>query len=208
MKKINIYVVGGDINYANWIPNKVIVNDLKSADIALFTGGEDVCPHLYNEPIGSYTRFNRLRDAREQDAFDNCFLSGKPMLGICRGAQLLCILSGGRLIQDQQNKHFVHPIITRHGEFMITSTHHQAQYPYDMEKNQYKLIGWTEELSDYHHNGEDKEISDKKFKEAEIVWYPYSKALCIQGHPEFSQMKAYPETMDFLISLLNKYLIK
>ena len=41
---MKIYVVGGDLNYANWISDKEFVQTPEEADLVLFTGGEDVHP--------------------------------------------------------------------------------------------------------------------------------------------------------------------
>lgn len=206
---MKIYVVGHSKNYASWIKDASLTDDMKEADIVLFTGGEDVSPILYGEKEGRFTSTNPMRDAIEQKEFTKAWDLEKPMIGICRGSQFLCVMAGGRLVQDQQNKHYVHPITTNDGkELHITSTHHQAQYPYDLDDVDFELIGWTENTSKYHLNGDDKEISDQPFKEVEIAYYSKINALCIQGHPEYDRMSEYPDTLEYLNGLISKYLIK
>ena len=76
-------------------------NDVKSKrdiDLIVFTGGEDVNPQYYGEQLGKYTHINSNRDNKEVDCF-NRFRNVVPMLGICRGNQLLTVLNGGKVIQ-------------------------------------------------------------------------------------------------------------
>ena len=200
-----VFVIGPSKGYANWLPDCKLVNNPDEADILLFTGGEDVNPAIYGEPVGKRTYFNEQRDKIEADYFNK--YPNKLKLGICRGSQLLCALSGGRLVQDQNNPDFIHDIITSEGTVIpISSTHHQAQYPYDMDKRSYKLLAWTEGICHHHHDGNNKEISDKPFKEAEIIFYPHTKSLAIQGHPEMMwRTDKYPETFEYLNKIFNKF---
>ena len=82
MKKI--YVVGQWTEYASWIKDSELVDDVADADIVLFTGGEDVDPSLYDREKDFRTFSNINRDLQEKEIFDS--LSPKQMcLGICRG---------------------------------------------------------------------------------------------------------------------------
>lgn len=209
---MKVFVIGfrSEI-YANWIPEVQLVRDMVEADIVMFTGGEDVDPSLYNEPVGRMTYTNLIRDTLEQVEFEKAFELHKPMIGICRGSQFGCVMSGGRLVQDQLNPGFLHEMKTSDGRtLMMTSTHHQAQYPYELPEKNYKLLAWTEGLCGHHWNGENKEISEKPFKEAEIVYYPTTRFLAIQGHPEMvwaarNQRKAeFVGMFEYLHELVNK----
>ena len=84
MEEIKIYVVGNATNYASWINNHKLVDNIEDADIVLFTGGEDVDPSLYNSKKHPSTYSNIERDKKEKEVFDKI----KPTqlaLGICRG---------------------------------------------------------------------------------------------------------------------------
>lgn len=208
-----IYVVGGNTTYARWIPNHKIVDSIEHADIVLFTGGEDVDPSLYNEKPHPKTYSNIDRDNREQKVFKEAKKLKKKMIGICRGSQFLCVMSGGKLVQHQENPNFIHPIyVHKYGEIDITSTHHQAQFPYNLPYTDYMLVGYCHKpQSTIHLNGEGKELLPKGsyYQEAEIVIYKKTRCLCIQGHPEmepFYSGEKYKQSRNKLIKVLNDFI--
>lgn len=211
-KERKIYVVGSYRNYSNWMQGSVIVNNIEDANLVVFTGGEDITPSLYGEKANPQTSFNLIRDQEELKEFKKAQELGIPCIGICRGSQFLCVVAGGKLVQHQQNPQYLHNINVLDGKVIkITSTHHQAQYPYNLAKDNYKLIGWTEGISMMHEDGEEKELVLPEGKEAEIVYYPKIKALGIQGHPEsmFANYNVNPEsttTINYLRGLLDNLL--
>lgn len=189
-KKLNVYVVGISKSYANFLTCEFkLVSEMKNADIVLFTGGEDVNPAYYEEHEGKYTSHNSRRDEEEYSEFQNALKLKKLMVGICRGSQLLTVMSGGSLIQHVSNhaggNHSI-TIIEENRNINITSTHHQMMFPYSMDKSNYTIIAKaTGNISKTFLNGENHE---KKlpidFVECEIVYYNKTNCLCIQGHPE------------------------
>lgn len=67
----------------------------------LFTGGHDVNPDLYGEKkIKECGPVNHERDIMESKLFDQLLTLDKPVLGICRGLQLINVLLDGTLYQD------------------------------------------------------------------------------------------------------------
>lgn len=202
LNKRKIYVVGSSNNYANWMEG-MVVKKIEEADVVVFTGGEDVDPSLYNQPSHKTTWSNIDRDLFEKDEFQKAKELDKPCLGICRGSQFLCVMNGGLLVQDQPNPHYMHKITTYTGdEFMITSTHHQAAFPYNLKKDEYKVLGWTKNMLPYHKGGDDKELNPEL--ECEIVYYPNSKSLGIQGHPESMDLES--SAVLYLRGILNNFL--
>ena len=74
---------------------------LKKCDGILFTGGPDFEAEHYNmKAPGVKTRVSPERDAVEFPLMRMALDADKAVLGICRGAQLMCIASGGKLCQD------------------------------------------------------------------------------------------------------------
>lgn len=182
---MKIYLANNWIEYASWIQGGEIVKRVEDADLVMFEGGVDVNPEMYGEPIGKHTQTpHRERDYIEKKLFEEAVKLGKKVVGVCRGSQLTCVLNGGRLVQHQDNPRFIHDIITSTGlRIPITSTHHQAQFPYNLRDDEYEVLAWTQGMLPFHLDGENKEMNGGRYKEAEIVYYPKTKALGIQGHP-------------------------
>lgn len=181
--KRKIFVVGTGSYYSNWMEGKTTYW-MEDADLVVFTGGEDVCPDLYGCKTNKYTSCNRFRDDREVAAFERAMKLGKKMIGICRGAQLLCVLAGGTLVQDQQHP-TLHKMLTNQGSIWVTSLHHQRQYPWGRKQPKFELLGWCDKLSPYS-IGEDAADDMSGRPEVEIARYPDINALAIQSHPEFA----------------------
>ena len=77
---------------------KDIVADL---DGLVLQGGADVSPQNYNEaPLKPEWSGDYVRDQYEIALVKECVKQHKPILGICRGAQLLNVAFGGSLYQD------------------------------------------------------------------------------------------------------------
>ena len=67
----------------------------------VFAGGEDVDPGLYGEQKKyESVNVNRARDDFEQGLLDLALRQRLPILGICRGTQLINVKFGGTLYQD------------------------------------------------------------------------------------------------------------
>jgi putative glutamine amidotransferase len=64
------------------------------------SGGHDIEPVLYAEPAEVEPNYDRERDRFESGVIDRALSDGLPLLGICRGAQLLNVRLGGSLHQD------------------------------------------------------------------------------------------------------------
>jgi len=70
-------------------------------DGLVLQGGSDVCPGSYgSEPMKPEWNGDRVRDDYEIALFKEFAALGKPVLGICRGLQLLNVALGGTLVQD------------------------------------------------------------------------------------------------------------
>ena len=67
----------------------------------IFTGGEDISPLAYNEdPLKEVECIIEERDRFELELFKEVYEKQIPILGICRGLQLINIALGGNLYQD------------------------------------------------------------------------------------------------------------
>ena len=110
-------------------------------DGLLLCGGSDILPSYYGQEINGAKGFDVERDRTEMELTKVFLDTGKPILGICRGLQLLNVVLGGTLIQDLSNKEahasssgdLVHPIMADgflkelyQESFYVNSSHHQA----------------------------------------------------------------------------------
>jgi len=74
---------------------------LGAADGLLLTGGPDLDPETFGEdPIPQLGRVDAPRDVFELALAAEALSRGLPLLGICRGAQVLAVAAGGTLYQD------------------------------------------------------------------------------------------------------------
>lgn len=88
------------------IPPKKAVDDatralLDRVDALLLTGGADINPLLCGEePIPALGEINALRDNFELELIKEAEHRQIPMLGVCRGIQMLAVALGGSIHQD------------------------------------------------------------------------------------------------------------
>lgn len=74
-------------------------------DGLLLTGGNDINPMLFNEePLVGLGEVHPLRDAVELALFKKLYALKKPMLGICRGLQIMNVALGGTIYQDMYHQ--------------------------------------------------------------------------------------------------------
>ncbi|MCR4766251.1 MAG: gamma-glutamyl-gamma-aminobutyrate hydrolase family protein [Bacteroidaceae bacterium] len=78
---------------------------LKGIDAVVFTGGEDIAPTLYKQPepwhgISEEEDYNATRDVNDYLLMSYVIQNNIPMLGMCRGMQMLGVVSGASVIQD------------------------------------------------------------------------------------------------------------
>lgn len=74
---------------------------LKGLDGVLLTGGGDIAPSYYHETPHSKTNPpDALRDTFELELAKLALADDVPLLGVCRGLQVLNVTAGGTLIQD------------------------------------------------------------------------------------------------------------
>lgn len=164
------------------IPTKDISLLIKSPEkisLVVFTGGDDVWPGLYGESVYYKTHFNRKRDDYESQMLEMAFHI--PKVGICRGAQFLCVKAGGRLVQDISGHLGSHQLRINDGRVITcTSSHHQMQLP---PRDAIPLAWSNRKLSNRYVDGNGHNI--KVDREHEVVYYPNINAVGIQHHPEW-----------------------
>ncbi len=179
-----------------WIECEDIENhlaELLSCNGLLLPGGADVNPALYGEEKAEKCgKPNDLRDKAEMIILKEFLKTEKPILGICRGCQLINTYFGGKLFQDikdtQKEKHMdffsraksTHEItlskktklreIFKSNNLRVNSMHHQA----------IKTVGEGLISS--------AESSDGFVEAIESTSHPY--LLAVQWHPEHMSKKS------------------
>lgn len=75
--------------------------DFKTLDGFVIAGGGDINPELYGESaVIPEAQYDPARDALEQEVIRHAFQHNIPVLGICRGMQMLNVTLGGSLYQE------------------------------------------------------------------------------------------------------------
>lgn len=92
---------GAQVRWIDPEDTDAAVAQLLECDGLLLPGGADVNPSLYGqEPTDKCGKPNTLRDTAEWAMLEAFLPTGKPVLCICRGMQLLNVYFGGTLHQD------------------------------------------------------------------------------------------------------------
>lgn len=83
-------------------PRRIVPGEdsLDGLDGIVIGGGDDIAPTLYGGEIDPAIRLDPDRDALELRALDLAFARGWPILGTCRGAQILNVARGGTLHRE------------------------------------------------------------------------------------------------------------
>lgn len=144
-------------------------------------GGTDVDSYYYDEPRSKWAQLPDIhRDTKEFNAVNKAVKDGQPIVGVCRGAQLLCIANGGKLYQHSQPSVQCHDIMTKTGILIenVAADHHQIMIPMG---NYIKLAYNPYKVGIYFDNNK----FDFVEKTPEVVWFPDTRCLAIQPHPEW-----------------------
>src|SRR5688500_10123434 len=134
---------------------KVGAEYVRRVDGVMISGGDDIQPELYCDPVPenlkkTVGRTDPVRDLLETLVVKEAFAQRKPLLAICRGHQILNIALGGTLFVDipsqvktsinhsqlKQKDRVVHQVILEkdslihrvfgRSEIEVNSSHHQA----------------------------------------------------------------------------------
>jgi putative glutamine amidotransferase len=161
--------------------------DLKEKDSMLVVwGGSDIGTWTYKHPQSKSTYPYPTRDHAEWDLMQRAKEMGIPIIGICRGAQMLCALAGGYLIQDVRGHGGRHTVNTVNGRsFSTNSIHHQMMA--GLEKTNHELLAWLPNNLSSHYIYKDDQVwtpPSPDWHEPEYVYFKDVKGFAIQWHPE------------------------
>lgn len=159
--------------------------ELKGAKALVLWGGEDISPALYAQvpySDNSGPRGPSRRDQCEYNLITAAVQEGIPILGICRGAQLLCAAGGGSLYQHVDG-HVGrdHEVVVGDRVYWSNSCHHQMMIPTE----DMKVLGHVPKPLSFRKWMDQRSPVEKSDPEPELVYMPKLKALAVQGHPEW-----------------------
>ena len=165
-------------------------------------GGEDIATSIYGENPNKhvYNKYPSARDLREMKLVNKAIELNVPIIGICRGAQLLCAMAGGTLAQHIEGHGGSHPVTLDDEDGSVircNSSHHQMMLPPPSAK----ILATSEYVT-----GIDEHNKPIKYDRAnEVVWFPNIKALGIQPHPEWTNCPK--DFVDYCIRKIREYIL-
>lgn len=107
----SLHYAGAVVKWIDLTDPEAAVKEALCCDGLLLAGGSDVDPGLYGRQREQKCgKPDPVRDLAEPMILKAFFNTGRPILGVCRGMQMINVCFGGTLTQDikslQQNKHF------------------------------------------------------------------------------------------------------
>ena len=179
--------------------------ELSKNHILFLWGGEDIATEIYGESPCDYvrTKHKSLRDSLEIDLFNKATDLQIPIIGICRGAQLITCLTGGSLVQHiEDHDGGIHAIVTQDNETFVTnSCHHQMMFPNSKESTILAHSLEYENIIGIRNDNQKIYINSVP----EIVHFPNINALGIQGHPEWPSMPR--KTIKYCTNLIRNLIL-
>mgnify|MGYP001080101638 CR=1 FL=1 len=76
------------------------ISDLSTCEAMLFPGGGDITPAFFGERDRGSRSIDTELDILQLQALEYCLQSRLPVLGICKGMQIINVGLGGNIIQD------------------------------------------------------------------------------------------------------------
>ncbi|MGR3494572.1 gamma-glutamyl-gamma-aminobutyrate hydrolase family protein [Citreimonas sp.] len=119
---LNVWLAGG--RAVRWGVGRAA--DLPSVDGLIIGGGDDISPTLYGQTLRVAARLDARRDELERRLAEEALQQGVPVLGICRGAQMLNVALHGTLEQDiwaRLNRRKVTTILPKRTVHVAPRTH-------------------------------------------------------------------------------------
>lgn len=187
----------------NFIKDSGRSKSFQDSNIVILPGGADISPTLYNSKNVACGFINEKNDLIQWALLKEAHKNNKFVIGICRGAQMITAYNGGKLIQDISGHYKMHSITFTDGsKCMITSCHHQMCYPFNLPSDKYDILAYSTKKLSNHYTSDGLAIPPI---EPEVIWYPETRMLAIQGHPEWmSNTSQFIKIINNIIEKLQK----
>ncbi len=131
---------------------ETVRKQVESVDSIVLSGGYDINPLIYGEePAAELGTICPERDDYDINVAKIALEMNKPLLGICRGLQVLNVASGGTLIQDISGK-------KGNLKHLQSARPDLATHTIDIESetNLHKIIGKSARVNSFHHQAAEK----------------------------------------------------
>ena len=135
----------------------VLADIISRLDGIILIGGADIHPSYYNEePIEQLGEVDSLRDVYDISLIRLAAQRGVPMLGICRGEQLINVAFGGTLYQDIPAQHPDTTVRHNQKEPSSVPTHAVNLLP---DSEMARITGETQLFTNTHHHQAVKQVA-------------------------------------------------
>lgn len=160
---------------------------LRVCDGLIMTGGVDINPLYYNQPVHRLCgELDDERDTYEKKVMDKATMLDMPILGICRGNQMINVYFGGTLYQDVTLKD---QNVIQHTQ--MGSRGKGCQF-IDIEEGSllYSVLGKRAYVNSYHHQAVDQIAPQFKVTATAVdgiiegIEHVSKKIYGVQFHPE------------------------
>jgi len=206
---LEVCIVGDQYEIGNFaemlVPARCTRVELpEDADVVIFTGGQDVNPALYGQEPHASVQWDEERDAADIDVYTQCIDEGIPMFGVCRGAQFLHVMNGGRLYQDINNHNGDHSMYDLKGRKLIekvSSVHHQACIA--NPEGGMEVIA-TSSKADFRWLTPTQSLAGCR-PDVEAYFYRDTCCFGVQGHPEY---RGYSEFAKWTMHRMNEFFLE
>lgn len=155
----------------------------------LFCGGDDITPLIFGEELHTSKGQTDIKtDIFQLSFMEYALLSGKPVLGICRGMQVLNVALGGTIYQDLSLKESE---TLQHMQLSQNRSDVSHKVTFKKDSILYKICGKSANTNSFHHQAIHKSgrklfvsgfTSDQVAESIESTEHPF--AVGVQWHPE------------------------
>jgi putative glutamine amidotransferase len=182
-------------------------------DGLVLQGGADVAPESYGEkPLTPEWSGDRIRDRYEIDLFNAFVAAGKPVIGICRGCQLINVALGGTLFQDIPTQ-ITHAISHRDADLYERALHEVSLVQGSRLSKLYPNTQLAK-INSIHHQavkdlGRDLSVEAVGIPDGiveAIRWRGPSYVFGMQWHPEFLSLAELDKSQLDGAPILNEFL--
>jgi putative glutamine amidotransferase len=190
--RLDVYLVGyaDEVSAAGGLPVHLPVGVdpipyLDHLDGIVLTGGADIDPERYRAQPDGHGHYEPERDQFEFQLLDAALAKDLPVLGICRGLQVLNVHAGGSLFQD----------VPDHSRVDVDPTRAVHNVSFEPGSRLHGLYGQETEVNSLHHQCVDRlgaglAVSGRAGDgTVEAVEMPGRDVLAVQWHPEMRHQR-------------------